>query len=370
MHPPSKSAGQSHLHPWHQRREPPQDSRSNSTRRASRSSRSGSDRSCGTPVGASVLIPTPPNRPPPSRPAVRRTPSPSTMSLDPSKNQGGGRPPQSQSPQRLPSVSRHRSRSPAARRRHRARNSSESPPRRTRARAQTPHETPVGAAPRQHQEAPVIQVLREQLQQEETPMPASASPSPAGNRAAANPNDARSQCDHARCVFQRPVHLTHVEPTSAAPAVTDRARTRVVGASQSSALTLIEDIEMINDAFSSSPSPTSKSPLPSPLCMARVTRAWLHRSHRPLAAKVTKAAQPDSVVGFCIIVSIIKQKPGRWKAPNVFPSLKTSLAASPTPWMPSCIPFGFPARTRVVEGPQHLPLIPQAGPDREQTPCA
>ena len=169
MHPPSKSAGQSHLHPWHQRREPPQDSRSKSTRRASRSSRSGSDRSCKTPVGASVLIPTPPNRPPPSRPAVRRTPSPSTMSLDPSKNQGGGRPPQSQSPQRLPSVSRHRSRSPAARRRRRARNSSESPPRRTRARAQTRHETPVGAAPRQHQEAPVIQVLREQLQQEETP---------------------------------------------------------------------------------------------------------------------------------------------------------------------------------------------------------
>ena len=122
-----------------------------------------------TPVGASVLIPTPPNRPPPPRPAVRRTPSPSTMSLDPSKNQGGGRPPQSQSPQRLPSVSQQRNRSPAARRRRRARNSSESPPRRTRARAQTRHETPVGAAPRQHQEAPVIQVLREQLQQEETP---------------------------------------------------------------------------------------------------------------------------------------------------------------------------------------------------------
>ena len=159
------------------------------------------------------------------------------------------------------------------------------------------------------------------------PMPASTSPSPAGNRAAANPNDARSQCDHARRVFQRPVHLTHAEPTNAAPAVTDRARTRVVGASQSSALTLIEDIEMINDALSSSPSPTSKSPLPSPLCMARVTQAWLHRSHRPLAARLPQRQEHHQgpqgrSAGFCrrLLHPCLhhQAKPGWWKAPNIF----------------------------------------------------
>ena len=118
------------------------------------------------------------------------------------------------------------------------------------------------------------------------PMSASASPSPAGSRAAANPSDARSQCDHARRAFQRPVHLTHAEPTNAAPAVTGQARTRVVDASQSSALTLTEDTlflyqidslaghsglaSPVTQAPRSPSTPTARTPPRSPRPLSRI----------------------------------------------------------------------------------------------------